>query len=210
MMSGENPLYLLSHEQKPIVQICIGRLEWEVTRYIDSLVPCVSVTRLRNILFSASSAECAAELLRRLIPGAFVSFRPQMNRWLDEWQAGIATRSPLQCQIHPVVSDDPVPASPSLLLSDVNQSAVIEECARYLDAVALSFLKHHNREEWRAAKEDWLNLSLRFDDWAKALRLLTAEGQARARRNREKVIAFCARRRKGPIPTLERTDNTTH
>jgi hypothetical protein len=209
-MKDDRKDYSMSEEQTPTVRLCIDRLEMEVLEYIDMWSSEHSPIRAREFLSDASSAECAAELLRRLIPGAFESFRPSMNNWVNDWEAGVDVSPPLLCDIHPTVPDCPVDWRTRPLIGDLNQAATIEECARHLDARSLAFLRRHNSEESEPARSDWLNLHLRFHDWAKALRLLTVDGDARDRRNREKVAAFAAAGYRDRVPTLERTDNTSH
>jgi hypothetical protein len=204
----------LDARRNAAISHCVGYLEWVVCKLLDGAAsPAQSPSERLLLSRNALNARCAAEQLNRLLPQVG-RIQTEVAGWVDEWEAGTAEAPPFWLGMRAAAPANEHARAAWPLVSEPIEAAAVEECARYLEAHALRFLKRANAQRGQVAQE-WLSIHREYEEAAHHLRQLTDEGFARHQRNKAKVITWLAANLPGTgtgsrtWPVLE-PDNTDH
>jgi len=167
-------------ENARVIEVCVTFLLGEAASFLRTaeMEPGESAA----LISAATSAEVAAEQLRRLISGSAGPPPSLITRWLDQWDSGTARQPPFLAGVRPSVTSSSAGRSNMAVLSDVRHGRLIEECARHLDARADAYLARQRHARVLPVIRGWLQIGIDTAVLAGDLRLLTAEGREREER----------------------------
>ena len=147
-----------------------------IAEFLDRSAPSQDMSKyLRD---SALYTLCAAEQVRRLVPGAYPPIHEDLAWWVSQWEAG-ATQTPAFFGMElPGDLFNSVESSGAHLLTAVPDRGAVEECARHLVSWGTVYLKRYYGTEDQRESDEWMHMYLTYHELADLLRERSVDGRA--------------------------------